>query len=138
MRLHRQPLTRTKSLLALPRMTNPRSFWLLPEYRDSSISQVETTQEFLQSRYSCKDEGSASVSSGSITWHSEDPNTIILRAFEESARRGSKKLPTIPSTPLSSYAFLPVYPLQGYPRGLPHSNMSRLDNARAGGRDSEL
>ncbi|KAE9381423.1 hypothetical protein N431DRAFT_321494 [Stipitochalara longipes BDJ] len=119
-------------------VANPRSFELLPEYRDSTISEVDPTQTILTLGRSHKEQFPVSNSSSSTIQDIGDPNTIILRAFEEPARRGSTQLPTIPSTPLSSYAFPSIYPSQDHPRQLLDSITSNLDNARAGGRDSEL
>jgi hypothetical protein len=68
----------------------------------------------------------------------EDANTIILSVFEEPTRRGSTQLPTIPSTPPSSYVFPPIYPLSDHQRELLDPNAPGLDNARAASKDYEL
>jgi hypothetical protein len=122
-------------------VANPKSFEDLPEYREGEISGFDTTQGFLPSTHSRTHEAPLTAPSGSVIEDSEDPNTIILKAFEAPVRRGSTQLnnnSTLAPTPLSSLVVPPIYPLQVYPRDLVDPNTSNLDNARAGGRDSEL
>ncbi|KAN0122549.1 Fungal specific transcription factor domain containing protein [Hyaloscypha variabilis] len=114
-------------------IANPRSFELLPEYRDWSISQLDPTQELLQQGQIQGNEDSACATS-----RMEDANTIILSVFEEPTRRGSTQLPTIPSTPPSSYVFPPIYPLSDHQRELLDPNAPELDNAQAASKDYEL
>jgi len=115
-------------------VANPKSFELLPEYRDSSISEVDPAQVLHQSSQIGPAEGSSRVLSGSGTQDLEDPDMIILRTFEEPVRRGSTQLPIIPRTPPSPY----LYPLLDHSRELLEPNAPSLQSARTGGKDLEF
>lgn len=122
-------------------VANPKSFELLPEYRDSTIAEVDPTHVRLQFEQNRIDEVSASAPLGSSILDSGDPNTIILGAFEEPVRRGSMQLSnssTILPNPLSSHVYPLLFPAKDNLRGLVVSNTSNIDEARAGGRDSEV
>jgi len=119
-------------------VANPSSFELLPEYRDSSMPEVDLAQALLQSSQARAAGGSSRIPSGSGIQDLEDPDTIILKAFEEPVRRGSTQLPTKPPTSPSPYVFTPIYPLSDHARELLGPSASDLNNARVGGKDAEL
>ena len=119
-------------------VTNPRSFELLPEYRDMSMPEVDTAEALLHSSQAGTSERPSRVPSGSGIQDLEDPDTIILKAFEEPTRRGSTQLPMIRLTPHSPYVFNPIQPLPDHPRELLPSNVPSLDDMRVEGKDFEL
>jgi hypothetical protein len=101
-------------------IANPKSFESLPEYRDEGTSSFERTPASKQSSPVHDGEGSASCISGCLTEDLEDPNTVILKVFEEIVPGGSTQLSNIPTKPsdlVSSHIF-PTYPLQHRSQGL--------------------
>lgn len=122
-------------------VTNPKSFECLPEYRDNNISDIEPMEATLHPTYWKVGEGEASTSTTRVDEDSKDTNTIILRSFEDPARRGSIQLDNKHSMPDRPYFIAirkPMLPSRDHRQELGDPSMSRLDVARAGGRDSEL
>jgi hypothetical protein len=126
-------------------IANPRSFESLPEYRNETTSDIDQAHEpsFNEVRW---DDDYATESAMSRQEHlesTEDPNTVILRRFEDPHRRAQRRPSRTPSenpgTPIeASISIVPPSAILTSSSGVESRDMSMLEIARQGGKDAAL
>ena len=126
-------------------IANPGSFVSLPEYREDDDDPTVDSNRTSAYTPTAFDRDILDAPSGDPLEDSDDPNVVILKVFEEPARKGpaqpSNRSTNFPASPASSQISIPRTPYvmeQDYPHGHGDLSGSMLGTARSGGRDAQL